>query len=133
MAQAAQQFVGVGRRKTAVARVFLKKSKKPNIMVNGKTVEAHFGRKTAMMIINQPLEATSLTDKFEIEANVDGGGLSGQAGAVRLGVARSLLKYDENLRPVLRKAGLLTRDSRKVERKKFGLHKARKRAQYSKR
>ncbi|MBI4356692.1 MAG: 30S ribosomal protein S9 [Gammaproteobacteria bacterium] len=126
-------YHGTGRRKTAVARVFLKKAKTSDIIVNGKPVEQYFGRKTALMIIRQPQEATQLVDKFRILVNVKGGGLSGQAGAVRLGIARSLLQYDETLRSQLRGRGLLTRDARKVERKKYGLHKARKRAQYSKR
>ncbi len=123
---------GTGRRKTSTARVTLK-SGTGSIIVNGKMLDEYFGRETARMIVRQPLEATGMLNNVDITASVEGGGPSGQAGAIRLGISRALLKLDETLRTVLRKLGLLTRDSREVERKKYGLHGARKRAQYSKR
>ena len=123
---------GTGRRKTSAARVFLS-SGKGAIVVNGRPLDEFFGRETARMIVRQPLEATELTDTVDAKVTVSGGGTTGQAGAIRHGIARALLEFDETLRPVLRKAGYLTRDSRMVERKKVGLHKARKRPQYSKR
>jgi small subunit ribosomal protein S9 len=127
-----KQNYGTGRRKTAAARVFLR-SGSGKITVNGRSLENYFGRETSRMVIMQPLIATELQDKFDILVTVTGGGPSGQAGAVRHGIARAIVKYDENMRAPLRKEGLLTRDPRKVERKKVGLHKARKGTQYSKR
>jgi len=127
-----EQFYGTGRRKTSTARVFLRPGN-GQITVNKKPLEEFFGRDTARMITRQPLELVKLTDKFDIFATVTGGGTTGQAGALRLGVSRALTEYDENLRAELRVAGFLTRDARAVERKKIGLHKARKATQYSKR
>ena len=127
-----QQNYGTGRRKSSAARVFLRPGK-GSITVNGKALDAFFGRETARMIVRQPLELTKLTDKFDILVTVDGGGISGQAGAIRLGVARALVEYDETLKSPLRKAGFMTRDAREVERKKVGLHKARRATQFSKR
>ena len=129
---AAQQQYGTGRRKSSAARVFLRPGK-GNIQVNGKPLDTFFGRETARMIVRQPLEITKLTDKFDIMVTVEGGGISGQAGAIRLGVARALVEYDETLKSPLRKAGFMTRDAREVERKKVGLHKARRATQFSKR
>jgi len=129
---ATEQFYGTGRRKTSTARVFLRRGT-GQIMVNQKPLDEFFGRETARMIARQPLELVELADKFDIYATVTGGGTTGQAGALRLGVSRALTEYDENLRSELRKAGFLTRDARAVERKKIGLHKARKATQYSKR
>ena len=127
-----EQFYGTGRRKTSTARVFLRKGT-GQIVINKKPIDEFFGRETARMIARQPLELTKLADKFDIYATVSGGGTTGQAGALRLGLARALTEYDENLRSELRKAGFLTRDAREVERKKVGLHKARRATQYSKR
>jgi small subunit ribosomal protein S9 len=127
-----EQFYGTGRRKTSTARVFLRKGT-GQIIVNKKPLEEFFGRETARMITRQPLVLTEMGDKFDIYATVSGGGTTGQAGALRLGVSRALTEYDENLRSQLRNAGFLTRDARAVERKKIGLHKARKATQYSKR
>jgi small subunit ribosomal protein S9 len=127
-----EQFYGTGRRKTSTARVFLRKGS-GRITINDKPLEEFFGRETARMIARQPLVLTEMGDKFDIFATVSGGGTTGQAGALNLGVARALTEYDENLRGELRKAGFLTRDARAVERKKIGLHKARKATQYSKR
>ena len=104
-----------------------------NILINKKVIEDYFGRETARMIVRQPLELVEMLDKVDVNVNVNGGGNSGQAGAIRLGITRALLSYDESLRGSLRKAGFVTRDAREVERKKVGLHKARKRPQYSKR
>jgi len=126
------QIVTVGRRKTSTARIFLQKGT-GDITVNKKKLEEYFGREVAQMVVRQPLETTELTDGVDIKATVSGGGSFGQAGAIRLGIARALVEYDENLKPALKKEGFLTRDSRKVERKKVGLRKARKRPQYSKR
>jgi small subunit ribosomal protein S9 len=126
------QNYGTGRRKSAIARVYAK-SGTGKIVVNNKLLEEYFGRKTDRMIVLQPLELTELGDKFDISVSVVGGGPSGQAGAIRHGLTRALLDYDESLRPILRKAGYVTRDAREVERKKVGLHKARRRPQYSKR
>lgn len=126
------QYYGTGRRKTSSARVFLK-SGAGNIVVNDRTLDTYFGREVARMIVRQPLELAELADKFDLHISVKGGGSFGQAGAIRHGIARALVEYDENLRPVLRKAGFLTRDARQVERKKVGLHKARKKPQFSKR
>ncbi|AIL33153.1 30S ribosomal protein S9 [Basilea psittacipulmonis] len=123
---------GTGRRKTSVARVFLKKGT-GKILVNGKTLEDYFGRETGRMVVRQPLVLTDLTEAFDLQINVYGGGESGQAGAVRFGITRALIDYDETLKPVLSKAGFVTRDAREVERKKVGLHKARRRKQFSKR
>lgn len=129
---AAQQYYGTGRRKSSTARVFMK-SGSGKINVNSKTLEDYFGRKTAHMIVRQPLEKTEMLSNFDINITVRGGGGSGQAGAIRLGIARALLQYDEAMRGTLRGAGYLTRDAREVERKKVGLRKARKATQYSKR
>jgi small subunit ribosomal protein S9 len=124
---------GTGRRKTAAARVFLQPGK-GEITINGKTVEQYFGgRETSWMVVRQPLEATESTGRFDIKITVAGGGPSGQAGAIRHGITRALMAYDESLRKTLRAAGFVTRDARAVERKKVGLHKARKGYQYSKR
>ena len=123
---------GTGRRKTAVARVFIKPGT-GNIVVNGKPVDVFFSRETGRMIVRQPLELTETTGKFDIQVNVDGGGESGQAGAVRHGITRALIDYDAELKSALKKAGFVTRDAREVERKKLGLRKARKRPQFSKR
>jgi small subunit ribosomal protein S9 len=129
---AIQQNYGTGRRKTSAARVFLRKGK-GDIVVNGKALEQFFGRETSCMIVRQPLELTQNTDKFDIVVTVAGGGITGQAGAIRLGIARALIEYDETLKSPLRKAGFVTRDAREVERKKVGLHKARRATQFSKR
>jgi small subunit ribosomal protein S9 len=123
---------GTGRRKNAVARVFIKLGK-GEIIVNDKPVDVYFSRETGRMVVRQPLELTETVGKFDIMVNVQGGGESGQAGAVRHGITRALIDFDETLRPVLRVAGLVTRDAREVERKKVGLRKARKRKQFSKR
>jgi small subunit ribosomal protein S9 len=144
---ALEQNYGTGRRKTATARVFLRKGT-GIIQVNGRTLESYFGRETAQMVVNQPLEVVDQMGKFDITVTVSGGGSSGQAGAVRHGISRALINYDEatttinaddtagndsSFRRLLRRAGLVTRDARKVERKKVGRHKARKGTQYSKR
>jgi len=123
---------GTGRRKTSAARVFLK-SGGGNIEINGRPLDQFFGRKTAQMVVRQPLELVQMIDKFDVKITVKGGGTTGQAGAIRHGIARALMEYDETLRPALREAGWVTRDSRKVERKKVGLRKARKKPQFSKR
>ena len=127
-----EQFYGTGRRKTSTARVFLRRGT-GQIIVNKKPIDEFFGRETARMIARQPLELVELSDKFDIYATVSGGGTTGQAGALRLGLARALTVYDDSLHSQLRKAGFMTRDARAVERKKIGLHKARKATQYSKR
>mgnify|MGYP006186015471 FL=1 len=126
------QFYGTGRRKTSAARVFLT-SGNGTISINDRSIEVYFGREVARMIVRQPFEVVDLVDKFDMKITVSGGGNFGQAGAIRHGIARALLEYDENLRSPLRKAGFLTRDARQVERKKVGLRKARKRPQFSKR
>ena len=126
------QHYGTGRRKTSTARVFIKPGK-GDITVNKKPLDIFFGRKTAQMIVRQPLELTSLNEKFDVNVTVKGGGITGQAGAIRHGLTRAIMKYDESLRPSLRKAGFVTRDSREVERKKVGLRKARRATQFSKR
>lgn len=126
------QYYGTGRRKSAIARVYATKGT-GKITVNTKTLEDYFGRKTDQMVSRQPLQAVDLESKIDVNVIVKGGGPSGQAGAIRHGLTRALMEYDEALRPTLRKAGYVTRDSRVVERKKVGLHKARKRPQYSKR
>ena len=123
---------GTGRRKSSVARVFLKKGS-GKITVNGKSIEEYFGRQTSIMICKQPLVLTENTETFDVMVNVRGGGESGQAGAVRHGITRALLDYDANLKPQLSAAGYVTRDAREVERKKVGLHSARRRKQFSKR
>lgn len=133
MAQVQNYYYGTGRRKTSTARVFLKEGGSGQIVVNGRPLDQYFGRETARMIVRQPLELVQMADRFDIKVTVKGGGISGQAGAIRLGLTRALIAYDESLRPALRKAGFVTRDARMVERKKPGLHKARKRPQYSKR
>ena len=125
-------FYGTGRRKTSTARVFLK-SGGGDITVNDKPLDVFFGRKTAQMIVRQPLELTQMGDKFDVNVTVSGGGTTGQAGAIRHGLTRALMQYDEALRAGLRKAGFVTRDAREVERKKVGLRKARRATQYSKR
>jgi len=128
----ANRYYGTGRRKSSTARVYLQPGS-GQILVNKKPVDEYFGRETSRMIVRQPFVTTDLADKFDVKVNVSGGGPSGQAGAIRHGITRALMAYDEALRSTLRKAGYVTRDAREVERKKFGLHKARKRPQYSKR
>ena len=123
---------GTGRRKSAVARVFIKAGT-GKITVNGKAAAEYFSRETGLMVIRQPLELTNNVDRFDIMVNVHGGGESGQAGAVRHGITRALIDYDANLKPALSAAGYVTRDAREVERKKVGLHSARRRKQFSKR
>jgi len=125
-------YYGTGRRKTSSARVFMSKGSGA-ISINKLSLEEYFGRETAHMILKQPLVTTETNGEFDFKITVKGGGDSGQAGAIRLGIARALLKYDESLRGTLKKAGFLTRDARKVERKKVGLHKARRATQFSKR
>ena len=129
---AMQANYGTGRRKTSTARVFLSPGS-GKITVNGRALDEFFGRETARMVVRQPLVLTDNLNKLDVKVTVKGGGNTGQAGAIRHGIARALLEYDESLRAPLRQAGLLTRDARMVERKKVGLHKARKRPQYSKR
>ena len=126
------QFYGTGRRKTSTARVFLKPGG-GDITVNNRPLDTFFGRKTARMIVRQPLELKNMTGQFDVNVTVKGGGTTGQAGAIRHGLTRALMQYDESMRPALRKAGLVTRDAREVERKKVGLRKARRATQYSKR
>ncbi|WP_020683244.1 30S ribosomal protein S9 [Marinobacterium rhizophilum] len=126
------QYYGTGRRKTSTARVFLRPGTGV-ITINDRTIEEYFGRETARMIVKQPLELTGSVEKFDVFVTVAGGGGFGQAGAIRHGITRALMVYDETLRPELRSAGFVTRDSRMVERKKVGLRKARKRPQFSKR
>ena len=123
---------GTGRRKTAAARVFIKPGS-GNISINGRALDQNFGRETARMVVRQPLELVEAAEKFDVYVTVKGGGGSGQAGAIRHGITRALMEYDETLRSALRKAGFVTRDAREVERKKVGLRKARKRPQFSKR
>ena len=123
---------GTGRRKSAVARVFIKPGK-GNIVVNGKPVNEFFARETGQMVVRQPLVLVDMLTRFDVMVNVNGGGESGQAGAVRHGLTRALIDYDAELKPTLSTAGLVTRDAREVERKKVGLHKARRRKQFSKR
>ncbi len=129
---AIQQNYGTGRRKSSTARVFLRQGS-GKIIVNERPLDQFFGRETARMIVRQPLELIEATEKFDVIATVEGGGTTGQAGAIRLGLSRALVEYDENLKPELRKAGFMTRDAREVERKKVGLHKARRASQFSKR
>ena len=128
----ADTFYSTGRRKSSTARVYLTKGS-GNININNRTIEQYFGRETSRMVVRQPLEITDNLAGFDVNVFVKGGGNTGQAGAIRHGITRALMVYDETLRPSLRKAGFVTRDSREVERKKVGLHKARKRPQYSKR
>ena len=123
---------GTGRRKTGKARVFVK-SGRGRILVNGKPLDEYFGRVTARMIVRQPLDVLKMNDTLDIDVTVEGGGTTGQAGAIRHGLTRALIEYDETFRAPLRKAGFVTRDARAVERKKVGLHKARRAPQYSKR
>ncbi len=129
---ATERYYGTGRRKSSAARVFLTRGS-GKIVINDRPIDEFFGRETSRMIVRQPLELLELADKFDLKATVKGGGTSGQAGAIRLGLTRALMEYDEELRGPLRKAGYVTRDAREVERKKVGLHKARKATQYSKR
>ncbi|MCL6268991.1 30S ribosomal protein S9 [Sansalvadorimonas sp. 2012CJ34-2] len=126
------QNYGTGRRKNSTARVFLRAGT-GKISINGRTLQEYFGRETSRMVVMQPLELVEMTEKFDLNITVKGGGDSGQAGAIRHGITRALMDYDETLRGALRKAGYVTRDARMVERKKVGLHKARKRPQFSKR
>ena len=132
MAASQQNHYGTGRRKTATARVYLKPGS-GRITVNERSLDAFFGRETGRMIVRQPLEAVKLTANFDIDVTVDGGGITGQAGAIRHGITRALIEYDESLRKPLRDAGFVTRDAREVERKKVGRRKARRGTQYSKR
>jgi small subunit ribosomal protein S9 len=129
---AVTQYYGTGRRKTAIARVFLRTGS-GKFVVNDKPVDEFFSRETGRMVVRQPLELTQHTGTFDIMVNVIGGGESGQAGAVRHGISRALISYDATLKPTLSKAGFVTRDAREVERKKVGFHKARRRKQFSKR
>lgn len=128
----ANQYYGTGRRKSSTARVFLKAGS-GKITINKRNIDEYFGRETACMVVRQPLELVGVTDKFDLNITVKGGGTTGQSGAIRLGITRALMQYDETLRSELRGAGFVTRDARIVERKKVGLHKARKRPQFSKR
>ncbi len=127
-----EQYYGTGRRKSSTARVFLRPGE-GKIVVNSRPLDEYFGRETARMVVRQPLKIVDREDTFDIYVTVCGGGNTGQAGAIRHGLTRALMVYDETFRAALRKAGFVTRDARKVERKKIGLHKARKRPQYSKR
>ena len=127
-----EQYYGTGRRKSSTARVYIT-SGTGQININKSKLDDYFGRKTSRMIVRQPLELVEMLDKFDINVTVKGGGNSGQAGAIRHGITRALMHYDEELRPALRKAGFVTRDARQVERKKVGLHKARRKPQFSKR
>ena len=127
-----ETYYSTGRRKTSSARVYMNMGK-GDIVINGRSIEAFFGRETARMIVRQPLELLDMTSKVDLTITVSGGGISGQAGAIRHGITRALMVYDENNRAELRKAGFVTRDSRKVERKKVGLRKARRATQFSKR
>jgi small subunit ribosomal protein S9 len=129
---AIEQYYGTGRRKTSSARVFLRPGN-GEIVINGRPLDRFFGRETARMIVKQPLALTQLAERFDVKVNVSGGGTTGQAGAIRHGITRALLAYDDSLRPTLRKAGFVTRDAREVERKKVGLRKARRATQFSKR
>ena len=128
----ADQYYGTGRRKSSAARVYLRPGSGA-ITINKRGIDEYFGRETSRMVVRQPLETAELVDKFDITVNVSGGGPSGQAGAIRHGITRALLDYDETLRPALRKEGFVTRDAREVERKKVGLRKARRGVQFSKR
>jgi small subunit ribosomal protein S9 len=128
----AQSYYGTGRRKSSAARVFITPGK-GEITVNNRPLDVFFGRETARMIVRQPVKLVEMDDKLDIKVTVTGGGINGQAGAIRLGITRALMQYDDSLRTPLRQAGFVTRDAREVERKKCGLHKARKRPQFSKR
>ena len=130
--KALEQYIGTGRRKTSTARVYLRPGQ-GKFVVNGVDLETYFGRATSKMVVRQPLTLAEAQDRFDVLVNVQGGGMTGQAGAIRLGISRALMVFDPSLRASLREAGFVTRDARKVERKKIGLHKARKRPQYSKR
>ena len=127
-----QIYYGTGRRKSSSARVFLKRGS-GQITINNRTIDQYFGRETGRMIVRQPLETLKMMEDFDFNITVTGGGISGQAGAIRHGITRALMVYDESLRKPFRQAGFVTRDAREVERKKIGLHKSRKRPQYSKR
>ena len=129
---ATENYYGTGRRKSSTARVYMSKGS-GSITVNDQPLDEYFGRETSRMVVRQPLEKLEMLDQFDINATVTGGGMTGQAGAIRHGLTRALMEYDEELRRPLRKAGYVTRDAREVERKKVGLHKARKATQYSKR
>lgn len=129
---AVTNYYGTGRRKTSTARVFLRPGS-GRMTVNGKSLEDYFGRETGRMVVRQPLELLDATNRFDLHITVRGGGISGQAGAIRHGITRALMAYDETMRPPLRRAGFVTRDAREVERKKVGLRKARRATQYSKR
>ena len=129
---AVEQYYGTGRRKSSAARVYLK-SGNGNITVNNKSIEDYFGRETSRMVVRQPLQTVDVVETFDINVSVSGGGPSGQAGAIRLGITRALMQYDETFREALRKEGFVTRDAREVERKKVGLRKARRGVQFSKR
>ncbi|MCG3169081.1 MAG: 30S ribosomal protein S9 [Pseudomonadales bacterium] len=129
---AATQYYGTGRRKTATARVFLRQGR-GSISINDRPLDQYFGREVARMIVRQPLELVGMGEKFDVQVSVAGGGSFGQAGAIRHGITRALIEFDETLKPTLRQQGYVTRDAREVERKKVGLRKARKRPQYSKR
>jgi small subunit ribosomal protein S9 len=132
MTMAENQYYGTGRRKSSAARVFIKPGT-GKIVINKRSLEVYFGRETARMVVNQPLVLLDMVDKFDLNITVKGGGITGQSGAIRHGITRALMEYDETLRPTLRAAGYVTRDARKVERKKVGLRKARRRPQFSKR
>ncbi|MGL5006213.1 MAG: 30S ribosomal protein S9 [Plesiomonas sp.] len=129
---AENQYYGTGRRKSSSARVFIKPGS-GNIVINQRSLDQYFGRPTARMVVRQPLELVEMSEKLDLYITVVGGGISGQAGAIRHGITRALMQYDETLRPALRAAGFVTRDARCVERKKVGLRKARRRPQFSKR
>lgn len=129
---AEQTYYSTGRRKSSSARVYLRRGS-GKIVINNRSLDIYFGRETGRMIVRQPLETVKMTDQFDINVTVSGGGISGQAGAIRHGITRALIEYDNSLRKTLRQAGFVTRDAREVERKKVGLHKSRKRPQYSKR
>jgi small subunit ribosomal protein S9 len=129
---ATDTYYSTGRRKSSAARVFMKRGD-GNITINNRTLDQYFGRETGRMVVRQPLETVDLLGQMDVNVTVKGGGISGQAGAIRHGITRALIEYDESLRKPLRQAGFVTRDAREVERKKVGLHKARKRPQFSKR
>lgn len=129
---ATEQYYGTGRRKSSSARVFMTRGT-GKIIVNDRPLDEFFGRETSCMVVRQPLEKIEMADKWDLKVTVEGGGISGQAGAIRLGLTRALMEYDSELRKPLRKAGYVTRDAREVERKKVGLHKARRATQFSKR
>jgi small subunit ribosomal protein S9 len=132
MKMAENQYYGTGRRKSSAARVFIKPGA-GNIVINKRSLDVYFGRETSRMVVRQPLELVDMLEKLDLYITVSGGGISGQAGAIRHGITRALMEYDESLRPVLRAAGYVTRDARSVERKKVGLRKARRKPQFSKR